>query len=38
MNELHVRQSENLTLFQLGRAADTMNLEHTHTVGLVVLA
>ena len=33
-NELNVRQPQNLVLFQYDRAADTMNLEHTHTAGV----
>ena len=37
-NELNVRQSQNLTLFQNGRAADTVNMEHTHTVGVAAVA
>ena len=33
-----MRQPQNLILFQFGRAADTMNIEHTHTVGVAAVA
>ena len=36
--ELNVSQPQNLTLFQLGRAAGTINIEHTHTVGVAAVA
>ena len=37
-NELNVRQPQNLALFQYDRAADTMNIEHTHIVGVAAMA
>ena len=37
-NELNVRQPQNLALFQHDRAADTTNIEHTHTVGVAAVS
>ena len=37
-NELNVRQPQNLILFQYDRDADTINIEHTHTVGVAAVA
>ena len=37
-NELNVRQPQNLILFQHGRQADTMNIEHTPTLGVGAVA
>ena len=37
-NQLNVRQPQNLTLFQVGRAADTMNVKHTHMVAVAAVA